>query len=98
VGFSTRLEWHYPIPDIEINISGFSMMFEPPTTETFASFVRRLWQAKCRAVRAVEHPVSTVILGPLKSKKCERRFEIIAAPLPVRKYRGKVSGSLDRLS
>ena len=48
-----------------------------------------LSQAKCTATSEEEQAVSTVKLGPLKSKKYERRF---AAMQPV--FPGNMNGSL----
>ena len=48
-----------------------------------------LSQAKCTATREEEQAVSTVKLGPLKSKKYERRFAAMQPVLP-----GNTNGSL----
>ena len=54
---------------------------------------RRLWHAKCIAVRLEEHAVSTVRLGPRKSKAYDIRLDIRASAHPVALNIGSVSGS-----
>ena len=63
--------------------SGLRIIFDPPTSAASDSPERMLWQARCNATKLVEHPVSTVRLGPLRSKKYETRFASIAVPVPV---------------
>lgn len=55
--------------DMVRNMSGLNMMFVPPTIDMLDSLVRRLWHPWWRAVSVVEQPVSTDMLGPLRSKK-----------------------------
>lgn len=88
----------YPRQDMETKLSGLSNTFAPPTTAIDDSFARKLTQARWRAVKPVEQPVSTVADCPRRSKKCEMRFESIAAPFPVRQDCGNVSGSRIKLS
>lgn len=79
-------------------MSGFSMIFDPPIIDILDSPFLSVWRPMCSAVRPVEHPVSTMTLDPIRSKKCDIRFDIIAAPLPVRRDRGSVSGFRNMLS
>lgn len=44
---------------------------------------RRLWHATWRATKLEEQAVSTVKLGPRKSKKCDNLFDCIACAHPV---------------
>lgn len=46
------------------------------------SLARRLWHARCIAVRLEEHAVSTVKLGPRKSKAYDMRLAIRESALP----------------
>jgi len=76
-----------------LNMSGFNSTFEPPTMDMSASPVLRLWTAWCSATRVVEQPVSSVMLAPRRSKKCEMRFDAMAEPVPVGKNLGRLSSS-----
>lgn len=84
--------------DMARNMSGLNITLAPPTIDMSDSPVRRLWHPWCNAVSVVEQPVSTDMLGPRRSKKCERRFDAMAAPVPMRRNRGRESGSLTKLS
>jgi len=84
----------YVMDDMARNISGLNIMLAPPTMDISDSPVRRLWHPWCKAVRVVEHPVSTDMLGPRRSKKCESLFDAMAAPVPMSRKRGSESGSL----
>jgi hypothetical protein len=48
-----------------------------------------------RATRLLEHAVSTVTLGPIKSKKVLRRLDSIDAAAPGTAYFGILSGSFE---
>jgi hypothetical protein len=52
-----------------------------------------LWQAMCIAVIEDEHAVSMVMLGPLKLKNHETRFDKMEVPKPVAEYFGIASRS-----
>lgn len=54
---------------------------------------RRLWHARCIAVKLEEHALSTVKLGPRKSKAYDIRLDIRESAHPVALNAGKVSGS-----
>lgn len=62
--------------------SWLKIKFTPAAIAVVASPVCRLWQAKCNATRLPEHAVSTVTLGPFKSKKYDSRFAVIARDCP----------------
>lgn len=66
-----------------IGKSGLIITFEPPTNAASDSPDRILWHARCNATKLVEHPVSTVKLGPLRSKKYDIRLDSMAVPVPV---------------
>ena len=50
------------------------------------SLARRLWHAKCIAVRLAEQAVSTVKLGPRKSKAYDIRLDIRESADPYAKF------------
>lgn len=52
-----------------------------------------LWLARCNAVIEDEQAVSIVILGPLRLKNHEMRFDSSAGPVPVAVYFGALSMS-----
>lgn len=52
-----------------------------------------LWQAICIAVIEDEHAVSMVMLGPLRLKNHEIRFDKMDVPKPVAEYFGIASRS-----
>lgn len=62
----------------------------------FDSRARRLCTAKCKATKLLEHAVSIVILGPLKSKNQLTRFDSIELVVPVVLYLSAISGSESR--
>ena len=76
-----------------INMSGLKVTLAPPTIDMSDSLVLKAWQAWWKAVRVVEQPVSMVMLGPFRSKKWDILLEAIAAPMPMSRYLGRVSGS-----
>lgn len=83
---------------MEINGSGFSKTLHPVTTDMSQSPTCKLRHAECSDVKLEEQPVSIVMLGPLRSKKCDIRLDNMAVPVPVSKNRGNSSGLRDKLS
>lgn len=57
----------HPKLDMVTKTSEFKSRFDPATMAMSASPARMLWIARCKAVKVVEHAVSTVTLGPRRS-------------------------------
>ncbi|SCD29159.1 hypothetical protein GA0115252_10023 [Streptomyces sp. DfronAA-171] len=55
----------------------------PPARARSVSPRRSAWRARCTVTSEELHAVSTVRLGPRKSKTCEMRFETIVIIVPV---------------
>jgi hypothetical protein len=62
---------------------GVSIRFTPPARATVLSPDHRERQARCTATREDEQAVSTVRLGPHRSKACEMRLANMVITMPV---------------
>ncbi|SCE30597.1 hypothetical protein GA0115236_147210 [Streptomyces sp. IgraMP-1] len=63
----------------------------PPASARSLSPRSRLWQARWTVTREELHAVSTVRLGPLRSRQCEIRFDTIVIIVPVAVCAARVS-------
>ena len=54
-------------------MNGSTITFAPPARATSHSPLARLWQARCTATSDDEQAVSTVMLGPSRSRKYDSR-------------------------
>src|ERR1051325_9504331 len=64
-------------------ISGTSTRFTPPARARLDSRAQRLWQARCTATSEDEQAVSTVRLGPWRSRRYESRPATTLLMVPV---------------
>jgi hypothetical protein len=71
-----------PLFDSAMAVFGPSMTFTPPASASVLSPFQMLWAARWTATRELEHAVSTVMLGPRKSKANEIRFANIVIIIP----------------
>lgn len=72
-----------PLLDSAMAVLGPIMIFTPPASASSHSPFQMLCAARCTATSDPEHAVSTVTLGPRKSKACEIRLASIVIIMPV---------------